>query len=295
MSRSKIQHIIIFSQLLIAFFGFVSSAKALTVYVDQPKGVVRAGDTVLVKVVVDTGDKEINAVEGSIRLSDNVKIRGVETGGSVFSMWPVYPAYQNGVIHFAGGTPSGVFGNRIHIFSFAVTSVTTGEVTSHVYDASVYLADGKGTRVNVETRDSSFIINETSTSQRDDFTSLQKNDTTPPEKFIIEYTKDPSVYGGKAFISFGTTDKDSGVNRYEVTENGVVYTVNNGVYVLQDENNLPNIIVTAVDSAGNKRSVVHSVTSPDRTYAGILILVVIIFIIYYFYNRRKRYHAPTEI
>ncbi len=62
---------------VLMFFSFsVSPIKtyALNLYVEKPSREVSVGDTVLLKIYVDTKDSEINVVEGAVRVSNNVTI-----------------------------------------------------------------------------------------------------------------------------------------------------------------------------------------------------------------------------
>ena len=100
-----------------------------------------------------------------------------------------------------------------------------------------------------------------------------KIDTTPPEPFKPEIGRDPSIFGGKYFLSFAATDKTSGVDHYEVIElpykkifgflpSNKYYSESEinkewkkakSPYLLKDQKLMSLIKVKAVDKAGNER------------------------------------------
>lgn len=241
--------------LLLVFLGTYSSASALTLYVEKPSGVVQVGDTVVIKVLLDTENKEVNALEGMISLSGDVVVDAIHTGGSVFTLWPVAPVFKNQQISFTGGTPSSVFGGKLNVFTIALTPRKTGIITFDVSRLVGYLADGTGTPIPSYTKNiTTFSVAEKINDVRNDLKDALENDTNPPQKFSIEYSRDLSVHDGKVFLSFYTTDAESGVQKYEVTEEGKTYTVTDNVYVLKNQNLVGDVTVVAVDTAGNTRS-----------------------------------------
>lgn len=247
---------IIYTSLLVAsFFALYSPASALTVSIEKPAQVVQVGDTVIVKVLLDTENQEINALEGTISISGNVKVESVYTGGSVFTLWPVFPVYKNREISFVGGAPSSVFGSKLQVFTIALTPQKKGSIMIDVSKLTAYLADGNGSSVSSFAKKMlSISVSDKLQDNRNDLEELLKNDTTPPERFNIEYSRDASVYEGKVFLSFYTTDSQSGIVGYDVTEEGKTYRVDDGIYILKNQDLVGTVTVTAIDVAGNKRS-----------------------------------------
>ncbi|OGZ17544.1 MAG: hypothetical protein A2Z78_02020 [Candidatus Nealsonbacteria bacterium RBG_13_36_15] len=78
-------------------------------------------------------------------------------------------------------------------------------------------------------------------------------DATPPEKFTIEIGQDPSVFEGKYFLGFSTTDKISGIDYYEVKEGKEDFKKAEIPYLLKDQSLKSRILVRAVDKAGNEQ------------------------------------------
>ncbi len=277
------------------FFSFsVSPIKtyALNLYVEKPSREVSVGDTVLLKIYVDTKDSEINVVEGAVRVSNNVTIKSVNIGGSVFSLWLVYPTIKGNTISFTGGTPSSVFGNRIHVFNVEVIPKEEGQIVFETTSLSGNLADGSGSQVRGELIKSSPIkINEDNGVHVNDLEELLKDDKSAPESFKIEYGRDQTAYDGKAFLSFFSTDDLSGVSKYEIKEGDLpVVSQTEGVYVLSNQNFEGRVVVTAIDNAGNRRSEEidfgKGVSSPFIYIVGFLIFVVLVFL-WTFFLRKK--------
>ena len=63
--------------------------------------------------------------------------------------------------------------------------------------------------------------------------------------------QDPSLFGGKYFISFSATDNESGMNYFAVQEGSGEFVQTESPYVLQDQTLSGIITVKAVDKAGN--------------------------------------------
>ena len=90
---------------------------------------------------------------------------------------------------------------------------------------------------------------------RDEWQEELEKDTIPPEAFEIELYQDPSIFGGKYFIVFSTTDKQTGIDHYEVKEGKRKWQEAESPYLLGDQKLESIIKVKAVDKAGNERTV----------------------------------------
>jgi len=86
-------------------------------------------------------------------------------------------------------------------------------------------------------------------------------DTAPPEEFEPQIGQDPTVFGGKYFLSFAAQDKTSGVDRYEVAETPRIlsrfiknekWKTAESPYLLEDQQLRSKISVKAIDKAGNE-------------------------------------------
>ncbi|MCX6703556.1 MAG: hypothetical protein NTV02_02630 [Candidatus Zambryskibacteria bacterium] len=266
------------SLLAIIFLSLFTRADAALVYIEKPAGVVQAGDTVIVKVLLDTEGEEINTLEGVVDVRGDVSIDSIQTGSSIFSLWTLFPVAKNQQISFTGGTPSSAFGGKLQVFTFAITPRTTGTVSFDVSQAVAYRADGQGTRIKASSQKTMTLpVVVKLADTRNELSEILKSDVTSPRKFTVEYARDPSLYNGKVFLSFNTTDAGSGIMQYEVVEEGKSSVVVGNTYVLKNQDLVGDIVVTAVDQAGNRRSEhVMFGTQKASLYGSIVILVMLL-------------------
>ena len=111
-------------------------------------------------------------------------------------------------------------------------------------------------------------------------------DATPPEEFKPEIGQDPSIFEGKYFLSFATTDKTSGIDYYEVKEAPKeILRLPTGQgkrdwkraespYLLEDQYLKSKISVKAVDKAGNER--ISEIIPPAKPFPFWIIPVIIV-------------------
>ena len=102
-------------------------------------------------------------------------------------------------------------------------------------------------------------------------------DTQKPEPFQAEIGKDPSVFEGKYFLSFSTTDKLSGIDHYEIKEGKKEFKESKSPYVLEDQKLKGKILVKAIDKAGNEH--ISEITPPPKTFPYYIILILALFIV----------------
>ena len=134
-------------------------------------------------------------------------------------------------------------------------------------DSEILLNDGQGTKAEALYRGTDVIIG-SGTGTANAWLDEMRTDTTAPEPFTIELDREPTAYNGKYFIAWSTTDKQSGIDHYEVLEtdpwkfgffsffNGerrAFWTRAESPYVLQDQNLRSKILVKAVDKIGNEQ------------------------------------------
>ncbi len=271
------------------------SALASSVSISTNHSEFFVGDTILFSVRIDSEGKNINTVEGKVLLdhaADAVSLTDINTSGSQFSLWPVkpLPSERNTNISFVGGSPGGFISKDATIFNIVLTLQETGQIALSLDNIVVYISDGKGTKDEVRVKDLSITVlpKKSGTQSADDWRTIMSNDTTAPEPFEVYAGQESSVFDGKKFLSFNTTDAQSGVSYYEVIEDNLSPIRSNGTYVLQEQNKPVKVKVVAYDSAGNAReSVYHSPAPTPAPYSvsysvimaliGIIILMVVVF------------------
>ena len=259
-------------------------------YLTASRDTASVGDTLLIHVVLDSEGEQLNAVEGTIGLDAKSQYE-FSTRGSALSIWPTTPELSSDgkSMSFLGGIPDGFNSSQAQLFDVAITLKDTGDsilIPNHVV---AYKNDGKGTAVPVVVKNISIhaVRTASSTAPIDEWNKVKVNDTTQPRSFFISLGKDSTVYEGKQFITFNTTDDGSGIDYYEVKE-GNLPTVKSGeVYVLQNELGNESITVSAYDKAGNVRTETLDRASQFHTVRnGLVILIVCIIISIVLYRRR---------
>lgn len=266
-------------------------AHAAKLFIAPPEQPLRVGDTSLLTVMIDTEGEEINATEGTLVFDSAPEIKTVSTGGSIFDLWPRKPSLVADTLSFTGGTTAGVYGPRLKLFTFAITPETTASLSISFKEITAYKNDGQGTKISSSGISSTFTVAaNTDGTVSNELANLIIEDTTPPEPFSIDVGFDKALYGEKYFISFYTTDAQSGVNRYEVKENDRPLVRSGNVYVLQDQRLTGYVEVRAIDNAGNAR--VHTLQLEARyswiTITLLLLGGLIICVVIYILFRKKR-------
>jgi len=266
------------------FSPFAAKA-ATTVYFDLENQVIYEGDIFLVDLKISTPDKSINVVDGTI-LYDNSKleIKEVSAGNSLLVLWPKPPVFSNkkGSLSFVGGVSGGFQGEKGEVLKIIFLAKSEGEARIDFLDGfSVFQHDGRGTQINPLLRSFSFNIlkRPPEIPVKDEWRDLVAKDKIPPESFEITPGRDPSIFDNQYFISFFTTDAESGVAYYEVQEGERDFIRAESPYLLQDQSSKNLIKVKAIDYAGNER--IEELLSPAPTvpfYKNILFWIVILLV-----------------
>lgn len=267
---------------------FPSIALASSVYISTSHSEFYEGDTILFSVRIDSEGKNINAVEGSVLLdyaTEAVSLVDINTADSVISLWPnkPLPSERNTRVSFAGGSPGGFTSDDAVIFNVVLKLLSTGPVALSPKNIAVYLHDGKGTEDEV--RENDFLINVLprvpGREAVDDWSVAVLNDTTPPEPFEVYGGQDDSVFDGRKFLSFNTTDTQSGISYYEVIEGDLPPVRSNETYILQEQDTPTTVVVRAYDSAGNMRESVYTppATSTTSNLPVLIVVGIVVFII----------------
>lgn len=289
LSNKKIYFILVFSAIFLPGSVFASN-----VYIDTSHQEFFVGDSIMFNIRIDSENKNINAVEGSVLLdypTDSVSLIDINTSGSKFSLWPgkPLPSVSNTSISFAGGSPGGLYSKDAVIFNVVLKLQKTGQIVLTPENINVYLNDGKGTKdkVNVKNLVVNVLPSKSDPQPIDDWNNLISNDKTPPEPFEIYAGQEGSVFDGKKFLSFSTIDKQSEVAYYEVIEGDLPPVRSSDTYVLQEQNKSVKVTVIAYDTAGNARKSVYSSISYNIFYPLIIIFVLSIFV-FMIFKKKKR-------
>ncbi len=279
-SIHKNNKLIVYAFVVLTVFSCFTQAKivwaeSLRLYFSASQEKISVGDTVLIKLYLDTNTEKINVLDGTIHIVGDAKIEGINTGGSAFSLWPSAPTVENNNIIFTGGAPSSVKGQKIFVFSIAVTPRKVGKIEFEPISFQGYLDDGKGTLADgIFSKSLTMIVNQASESPINELQMENNQDTVAPEPFTIDSGRDQSLYDGQLFVSFVAHDDASGISHYEVKEGDMPpVIVKDGIYVLREQTFSGLLIVTAYDNAGNSR--VESISFAKKTKQPSIDLIII--------------------
>ena len=287
MTRKYLSHLYKINLVIILFFC-ANITFAANVTFEVVPALVPDDTATIIEVRMNPNGVPINAVEGTIGLFGSglsaISSIIVETGGSALTLWPSIPEYSSSekVIRFTGGTPE-TFSGDVLLFRMRIFSKKPGEITTSWLGGSAYQSDGVGTREGISSRSLTVSLAQNEPNQ----INAASIDSTPPRFEDIEISQDIDAYDGKYFLSWNAIDDISGIARYEVVEGTTTTEVNNGVYVLHDQERKTKIIVIAYDHAGNSTSI--KVSARYNTLGIIVVGVVIMLTLLGVFIIRRRY------
>lgn len=271
---------------IFVFIFFPTLARAADFFFDLTADKIYQGDTFIVQLKLSTADNLINAVEGNLSFDNKkLEVKEISAGGSIFSLWP-NPATvlgDKGEISFVGGVMGGFQGANAEILKIIFLAKQEGSADINFENNSfLFLNDGSGTKANYTARPLTLSILErpAGLAPKNEWQPLVAQDTNPPEPFEIVIGNNPSMFDDKYFVSFFTTDKESGVDYYEIKEGNGPLIKGNSPYRLTDQNLRSIIEVKAVDKAGNERMSVLQPLHPEKKiyqkslFWGIIIIAI---------------------
>jgi hypothetical protein len=277
-------------------------AKASTLYIDPSESQYGPGDSFPIDIKLNNEGACINALDVNLEFpKDNLRLTDFIIGDSIINFWIEKPEKEdleavnkNGILNFSGGTPGGYCGkipgdpgesNIIARLIFKVPSLVVGGdnvVTAPISfgnSTQVLLNDGLGTADKLDFKGANINILSEPVNTPSDWQDQIKEDNIPPEPFFIELHSNANVYNGQYYIDFFTTDKQSGMDHYEVLEKRPDEKIGEKPfrnifdfflrakkeplnwkkgeipYLLEDQTLKGIISVKAIDKAGNERLV----------------------------------------
>ncbi len=296
---------------LVAFFVCSTTADAATLYMEPHDVDINRGDTIAVKVRLDTDEDEcINVIDGVVSYSSNIEPVDTSRGSSILSVWVEDPKIdkKNRTITFAGGIPNGYCGripgdprlsNTIIELLFrspgmVVGAVDDSDVAEISFDSQtkVLLNDGFGTDAPLALYGTNInLLKSVGSTISNEWSSRVTADSIPPEKFSIQLQQTPNAFSNDYYIVFNTTDKQSGIDHYEVMEEpledfdlfkwgaaNAPWITARSPFLLKDQSLNSSIMVRAVDKAGNEylATLVPDKTQRTMSQQGKVILALVI-------------------
>ena len=259
--KTIIKTSIIFGLFVIINFLFISKASAATLKLVTTRNIYHQQEQFLVDVyLLPEKEEHINAFDLSLNYSPNVSFIESEDGSSITSLWIEKPKAELYKINFSGIIPGGFTGLIDPTNSDPLSAKKPGLITRLIFSGNqegiasfdfgqqdMLSNDGLGTELSV----SSNILNP----QIDD--KIVKNevssvvDEKPPQDFIPILSKEPLLFNGKYSLNFETVDKESGIDHFEVKEDGSNWKIGTSPYVLSNQPPTGTIYIKAIDKAGN--------------------------------------------
>jgi len=260
----------LFVVFIFLFLGF-NFCQAVVLYLEPSNGDYQPGDTFLTEIKIDTQEC-INIVEANLSFSQDIlDAINFSQGESILTIWIKPPTIDQslGLISFIGGIPGGYCGkipgdpgpsNLLGKIIFRIPEITVREVGENIAkvkfleSSQVLLNDMLGTKAKLTTQGAEFkILSEKSEIPKDEWQKELEKDNIPPEPFEIEIHQDSLIFEGKYFIIFSTTDKQTGIDYYEIREGKRDWKKVSSPYLLEDQSLKSKILVRAVDKAKNER------------------------------------------
>jgi len=279
--KIKINKRIYFKAILLSVFSLVFCLPvfAAVLYLDPPNGEYYSGDNFIVNIRIDVNEECINTVKADLSFpKDILEIIDFSKGDSILTLWVEDPEINQdlGLISFAGGIPGGYCGRvsgdpgESNLLGKIIFKIRENEPSQAVQSlkvefldsSKVLLNDGKGTPAELTTEGAVFTVSTKPFNyiySEDEWQKELEQDKTLPEPFIIEVRR----FEEKYFLIFSTTDKQTGLDYYEISETKVVdiqpqlleFKKGTSPYLLEDQSLQSIIKVKAVDKAGNERIV----------------------------------------
>ena len=314
--------------------GVGTSAQAASLYIDLADSSLQLGDVAVLQVRLDTDEAEqecINTVSGAVDVTGPVDVVDTSIGSSIVNLWlesPVIETTNAGQkVRFTAGIPNGYCG-RIEgdprvtnvLFEIVVRAATelTDVATATVSfqpETVAYQNDGFGTAASLTTYPISIAVSDTFGAEIvDPWTDRVISDTVPPRQFSIELVQDGETYSGRYYITFNTTDKETGIDRYEILEEPLSdveaflwggadapWKDVSSPFVLEDQSLSSIIRVKAIDKAGNEYIAnlipdkeIQSVSKNRLTLYLVFGLLLFILVVAGYWYWRLRYLVHQE-
>ena len=308
--------IILLPLVLVLSFLFFNFCNAATLYLEPQFQTVNFSDTFIQEIRLDT-EEPINTVEVFLKYPNEVlEVVDVSFGNSILTIIAQEPVIdkENGLISFSGGIPGGydkIIPNGAEESNLIARVVfqccheskadfsicaSLAEVSSKIKkkvaileDSKVFLNDGFGTETDVKIQESVInIISEFPQAVEDEWQKQKQQDIFPPEKIQVEIIYGTQMFEGQHILVFSATDKQTGVDYYEVKEGKRDWQRAKSPYLLVDQELRGIIKIKAVDKAGNERIEIVKPAELLLYYLLGLLLIAILIAVYLIILRRKK-------
>jgi hypothetical protein len=245
---------------LVVWGGFAAHAEAASFSFRTSSAVVHQMQELAVDVIVDPEGENLNTISAAINIPNNLSFVDSDDSASFVGFWVDQPKYlpETNTFFLSGIVPGG-FSGQIDPFSTSgdasggvvIRLVFRGKVEGSgklsFGSASAYLSDTLGAEARISTRSLGIIVDKLIGGAP----LLNAEDTEEPLPFTPVLERDLLLYGGQYVVIFNTKDKGSGIDHYEVKEGNGDFVEAESPYLLLDQKVSGDIVVKAVDRAGN--------------------------------------------
>ena len=287
---------------VIIFFPVVSSAAVL--YLEPSEGELYQGDTFIINLKIDVEQECVNTVKADLNFTqDTLEAIDFSRGKSTLTFWLEVPRIdqEKGLVSFIGGIPGGYCGpipgdpgesnllGKIILKAKEAGGEQFSAEMKFLDSSQVLLNDGLGTPAQLKTKDANFIILPgSSETLREEWKEELEKDNIPPESFEIRIGQDPDIFEGKYFIAFHTSDKQTGIDHYEIKEGKGDWQRGESPYLLKDQKLTGIIKVKAMDKAGNERVAEWIPEKKESPYLITLVILFAVGLVCYFIVKLRR-------
>lgn len=289
--KFKIQFFLIF---ILGLF-FVSPVFAADLSLESNDDIITIKKEIKLDVFVDSKNTSINAVEGTVLFPhDLLEVKMINEGSSIINFWLKQPSNTlEGQIEFSGIIPGGINIDHGKFFSVVFLAKKQGFGKINFGDIKVLINDGEGTEAPLNLSEFQFQIVDLPAGEDTSTIGQQINDVTAPEKFFPQIESNYTIFDGKWFLVFNAQDKGSGIDHYQICEGKRACVRGSSPYILQNQNLDEEIIVIAVDKAGNKR--VAKLLSPEsKYYNNYYIVIVLLFLVLTYFIYKYLLKKPNK-
>jgi len=266
---------------------------AAHIYLDPQPDRYNRLDTFYVPLRIDLVDECMNAIRAVIAYDPvQVTVRDVAIGRSILTLWTEPPSIERvdgketGRIILEGGIPGGYCGRvtgdpgltnilaELVVTGAPVQGEAGSDITARFIlepSTEVFAHDGLGTSLPRTLLGADIVLTQSEDAPFDAWAADIAVDTQAPEYFDITLVQGPSAGNAYSYIIFSTTDKQSGIDHYEVREmdpnqfgflswvaRPSYWIPAESPYVVRDQRLHSTIQVKAVDKKGNERIVEYT-------------------------------------
>ena len=308
MKKLPIKFFLIF---FLAIFGLLffgcKTVSASRLYFNSQEAAIGAEQEFWLELVLDA-ENSINTVSATITIPPDLEFLDIITGNSIINLWVDIPKWDETkrVLNFSGIIPGGFSGMKARILIIKLKTKNEG-VAQLVFDkekTEIFLNSPDAEKDPALRLDSLNI----SIIKGAGGSPAAIIDSSPPENFIPEITRNSNMFNGDYFLVFLTQDKGTGVDYYEVSESQEFrighwefgkrkWIAAKSPYVLTNQKLSNAIWVKAIDRAGNERIAIIPPRYPLPWYKSYSIWVIMMltaliaisgFSISIFYGGKKR-------